>query len=330
MLPSRVTRVVVPALVSGVAIAALLLLVDWSDLRGITSRLRWRELPAVLLLMLLIVLGFAWRWRTLLREALSWRKTTLVMAICLAGNQLLPLRGGDALRVVLSARGRTGNASIHAGVSALALEKIFDLLAVAAFGLVAMLAVIGGRSPLLGQQAALTAAVILAGAAVLLATARTTVPARLLRRLARSLRLRPRLYRHLMRPVRYLRLVCTPMRLMAVLFQTALIWLVLYALVFLAIGRLVGVPLAFTDVMLLLFASALGLALPAAPSGVGTFHAAVVSAFVLMDRPAAEGLALAIAAHAVFFVSLCATGAVALGAASRSLGPIRISGTAAQ
>ena len=48
----------------------------------------------------------------------------------------------------------------------------------------------------------------------------------------------------------------------------------------------------------------LGLMLPGAPSGLGTYHASVVSAFVILGRPAAEGLLLATAIHFLFFVAL--------------------------
>ena len=78
--------------------------------------------------------------------------------------------------------------------------------------------------------------------------------------------------------------------------------------------------------MVLLFAAALGLAIPAAPSGIGTFHAAVVSAFVLLGRPASEGLVVAVAIHGVFFIGYCASGAVALAIASHQLGPLRVRG----
>ena len=43
--------------------------------------------------------------------------------------------------------------------------------------------------------------------------------------------------------------------------------------------------------------------LPAAPSGVGTFHASVVSAFIFMNRSPAEGLLVATAIHLLFFVA---------------------------
>ena len=58
------------------------------------------------------------------------------------------------------------------------------------------------------------------------------------------------------------------------------------------------------------------MAIPAAPSGLGTFHAAIVSAFVILGRPAAEGLVLAVAFHGVFFIGFCIIGAVALAVAT--------------
>ena len=48
----------------------------------------------------------------------------------------------------------------------------------------------------------------------------------------------------------------------------------------------------------------LGLMLPAAPSGLGTYHASVVSAFVILGLPVAKGLLLATAIHFLFFAAL--------------------------
>jgi hypothetical protein len=110
------------------------------------------------------------------------------------------------------------------------------------------------------------------------------------------------------------------------LVETAAIWLVLYVFAYLAVAQLVGMSLTVGEVMVLLFAAALGLAIPAAPSGIGTFHAAIVSAFVLLGKPASEGLVLAVAIHGVFFIGFCAIGGVALAIASHSLNPLRARG----
>jgi hypothetical protein len=100
----------------------------------------------------------------------------------------------------------------------------------------------------------------------------------------------------------------------------------LYVSAYLAIAAFVGIPLSAADAMVLLFAAALGLAIPAAPSGIGTFHAAIVSAFALLGRPPSEGLVLAVAIHGVFLVSFCLIGALALPHVAREIGPIRLRG----
>ena len=109
------------------------------------------------------------------------------------------------------------------------------------------------------------------------------------------------------------------------LIQTAFIWMVLYVLAYLAVAKFVGIHLTLADTMVLLCAGALGVAIPAAPSGLGTFHAAIISAFRILDRPVAEGLVLAVAIHGVFFVGFCIIGAVALVFATHALGPVRLS-----
>ncbi len=145
------------------------------------------------------------------------------------------------------------------------------------------------------------------------------------RNLSRGLRMRPRLYRHLFRPLHHLRHLTSPGRVAGLLIQTAFIWMVLYVLAYLAVAKFVGIHLTLADTMVLLCAGALGVAIPAAPSGLGTFHAAIISAFWILGRPVAEGLVLAVAIHGVFFVGFCIIGAVALVFATHALGPVRLS-----
>ncbi len=314
-----------PLAISALALVAVFSLADLQAFRGLASRMQWDRLPMIVLIVLATVVAFGWRWRTLLLEALSMRRSVIVAALGLAGNHVLPLRGGDALRVVLSARGSKAP-SIHAGVSALALEKVFDLIAVAAFGLAstaALVAPTAGKDQINVVGIALAILVVATGA---LLTARSGLMIRAFRILARTAKLSPRLYRHLLRPLHHLRESASPGRIAALLLETAVIWLVLYVIAYLAIAQLVDVTLSIAEAMVLLFAAALGLAIPAAPSGIGTFHAAVVSAFVLLGRSASEGLVLAVAVHGIFFIVYCASGAVALAIAPHQLGATRVRG----
>ena len=313
-----------PLAISAVALGAVLSVADLDAFRGLASRAQWNRIPLLALLLATIVMAVAWRWRTLMLKKLTLKRSVIVTALGLAGNQILPLRGGDALRVVLSARGQE-SPSLHAGVSALAMEKVFDLIAVAAFGLASTAAVLApaGESQLNVVPIAVS---ILTLASAALLTARSGLLIKAFRHIVRLMHLPARLYKHLVRPLHHLRESATPGRVLILLIETAAIWLVLYVLAYLAIAQLVGMTLGVADAMVLLFAAALGLAIPAAPSGIGTFHAAIVSAFVLLGKPASEGLVLAVAIHGVFFIGFCASGIAALAIASRGAKPLRMRG----
>lgn len=317
-------RKLAPFAISAIALFALFALADLEALRGIAVRLKWDQLPVVALLTLTIVCAFGLRWRTLVREALPIPRSVLVCALGSAGNQVLPLRGGDALRVVLSTRGNKAP-SLHAAVSALALEKVFDLVAVAGLALVSASALIGEREDVTRINAFIAAGAVVVVAVTVLLMARSGLLTKAARSFARALRIQPRLYRHLFRPLHHLRHLASPGRIAVLLFQTAFIWVILYGLAYLAIAKFVGVQLTVADAIVVLCAGALGLAIPAAPSGLGTFHAAVVSAFLILGRPAAEGLVLAVAVHGVFFVGVCIIGAIALVFATHGIGPVRMS-----
>lgn len=312
-------RRTLPFLVSAAALAIAL---STADLRGFTDlseRLRWERLPLIAILVFGIVLAFGWRWHTLMRERMPLHRSLLVTSVGLAGNQVLPFRGGDALRILMSAR--EGSApGVHAGVSAMALEKVFDLLAVAGFGLASTSALLGARSGSEEINVLAIAAAIVFGAGALLLSARAGWLNSLVRSAARLARIPPRLYAHLFRPLHYLRRASSPGRLAVLLAQTAVMWMLLYVLAYLAIGQALGIPIGVSEAMVLLFAGALGLAIPAAPSGLGTFHAAIVSAFVLLGKPANEGLVFAVATHGIFFVGIVTAGAMALPWTSRGIG----------
>ncbi len=299
-------RLVLP--LAGLAGSALLIWanVDVDAVRSLLATRRPSLLPAAIVIMGMIVVAFAWRWRTLLCDAVRHRDAGQVTAIGLAANQLLPLRGGDALRVALTARG----CGLHRSVSALAMEKVLDLMAVAALGLAVLTVTRAATHPALAISVFSICAATLGMATLLVLSAKSQLLSRAIRQLCRNCRVPCSLYRHwaCIRRAIALSLAHRPL---AALLQTVVIWFVLYAMVYAAIGMLIGVGLSIPDIAVLLFAGAIGLALPGAPSGLGTYHAAIASAFVLLERPFNEGLALAITAHAVFFVSLCGIGLAA-------------------
>ncbi len=85
-------------------------------------------------------------------------------------------------------------------------------------------------------------------------------------------------------------------------FLTALTWLIGYALSYGILLKLVGIPMSYPEIILIMFAGAVGVMVPSAPSGAGVFHASVTSSFVLMGKKASEGLFYATTVHLAQFI----------------------------
>ena len=85
---------------------------------------------------------------------------------------------------------------------------------------------------------------------------------------------------------------------------TLVLWLIIYGTSYLCIAGLVGVSFSYPEALVVFWSSMQGLMIPAAPSGLGVYHATVVSAFYFLGRPISEGLVLATALHISFFVAL--------------------------
>jgi hypothetical protein len=302
-------RVAGSVLVSLVAAVYTIRVSDWGSLRGLGERVSWQALPWLAVLVMAIVVVTAWRWQRLLDRRATWSSCLRMAAIGLAGNQVLPFRGGDAVRTIQAAK--LPGISLHRSIAAMAMEKVLDLMATAMFGIgAAGLFLSGGRpatttTPLVG-------ALLLGALATFLWSARSGWLHRVVRSSAWIVKLNPRAYRHVLGPVLHLKSASTIGSLALPIGLTAVMWFGIYEIAYIAAGRLVGIDVSPTEAFVLQFAAALGMALPAAPSGVGTLHAAIVSAFLLLGRSPGDGLVLAVAFHAVFFIGLCACGLCAL------------------
>lgn len=307
----RLVRTLVPFAVSAAVIALIAMTVDFRALLALDERFDRTRLPEVGLLLLVIFGAFSLRWRRLLAGRASWRVTLSSTALGLGGNQVLPARGGDLVRVLTVARG--AGISIHLGLSRLVLEKLLDLLATASMAALALVFLLEPRADAAGHRTGLVTALVVLGIVVAAAVAvRTGALERVLAATARLLRIGPVLYRHAYRPLFHLRAAARARLMVVPLALTMLLWVALYTRLFQVVGAAVGVPVDFGDAVVLASASALGLAIPAAPSGLGTFHASVISGSLLLGRSAAEGLVLAVALHATLFVAWGGAGLVAL------------------
>lgn len=309
----RIRRTLFGAFFSIAAAALLLRLVDLPDLRAMWKRPVISYVAPFAGAVALMVLIFAYRWRALLGNQISLRSSVAAALISLGGNMLLPARGGDLLR--LHSTHKVAHIPVAVLFSRLFLEKIIDLMTLAVVGLSAALWLGKGRTEVTGGGVLLfTSAMLLvvAGFLVLLRNYCGTI-IRLIRPIFRLARREALFERHVVHVLMdasdslVFRILAWPMML------TVAMWLSAYAGSYMFVAGLVGLQLSYPEALFVLYAGALGLLLPAAPSGVGTFHASIVSAFVLLRRPASEGLILATAIHALLFVSFAAPAGVLYG-----------------
>ena len=289
--------------ISLVAVIFLVRAVDWHEaLRIFRSGVSAGSLLLFSLMAISIALIYGYRWRLLVDQRLNLKTSLNASVLCLGGNMFLPARGGDLLRVHYTHLvARMSHAEV---LSRLFVEKIIDLVTIAAVGVLASACLYGPNAST--QFSILIIFTVTALSIALIAVVMTKYFGEQMLRwlhpvfnLAGKTAFFERHVTHLVRDA------CRSLTLTTVLLPgilTLLMWLSVYALSYVLAARFVGVTLSYQESLLVLFAGALGLMLPAAPSGIGTFHASVVSAFIFLGRSSAEGMLVATAIHLLFFV----------------------------
>ena len=259
----------------------------------------------------LIFLVRAYRWQVLLAPV-AWVPVSVFFSATLIGfmgNNILPLRAGELLR--LYALARLGPVSMSHAVATGTLDRVFDMLLVSLFlglGLPLVPALEGYRAT---NMLFLALVVLLLGSAWWLV--RADNPS-WVRRVPQ--RMRPRLEEFL-DSLRVLR--SGPLLLKTLAFSTVIwgglviyFWLLLYACAF-------SLPLEAAFVVLLLLA--VGVALPAAPGFIGVFQYAVVLALSFFSVPKEEALSFSLVAHLAQYVPITLGGLFLLFRSGLSLWP---------
>lgn len=292
---------------SAISVFFVLILFNFVDSREIINILRHDLTPKSFLYFLslaaFIVLIYGYRWWLLLDHKLGRRAASVSSLLCIGGNMFLPARGGDILKVHHS---HMISGIPHSQIlSRLIVEKIVDLLAITIIG---MTGIIFLESEHLNQHLKVTFLFISALLSVTIASLIalkffTNLLLRKLQPLFRVIGKEDFFKRHISHLFIDIRDNLSTRLVSAPIIITTIMWLTISPASYIVISDLVGVSLSYQESLLVLFAGALGLMLPAAPSGIGTFHASIVSAFVLIERPPSEGLLVGTAIHLLFFLA---------------------------
>ncbi|HXE56435.1 MAG TPA: lysylphosphatidylglycerol synthase transmembrane domain-containing protein [Gemmatimonadales bacterium] len=309
---------------SGAFAALFVRQVDFRLVEPVLGRLELGALFPILVTTAGLYLYKAFRWRNQLGPGRRVPLGSALRAIveAQAVNTVAPFRAGDLLRGTLLARRRgLPAAELTATV---ALERALDLAALLAVGLPLLL--LPGLPPWLGGVVltlAMGAAAGLAlGLALLLPGRRSgSLAALLTRALVRAFGSRwPRLPAVLTRLATGL---AVPVRRLPVLLVLAVGEWALWALLVRVTLAGLGVPLPWTAALVVVLAANLATLLPAAPTGVGVFHYAVMTA---LESPAggaspAVAAAGAVLTHLVVMLPPALVGLALLPGAGRKPAP---------
>jgi uncharacterized protein (TIRG00374 family) len=333
---SRLTRILPGLILSILAILALVFIVDWRATAESWGHANlWVLLPAFAC----VVFGMLARaagWRFLMGNPVPLRACFWNLNISYLLNGILPFRLGDIARAYLIARpaggpapkaGETGKVappqagvSTAAALSAVVLERVFDLIFTFILVLTVFPMIAGGEW---GNRVTLyTAALALVGFSGLLLVG---AAGDRISRLAEAAANRFPILRPLVSPLEHFLEGLRKMRNLrrsvpgflliglGMTFWAAEYWIVL-------VGFFPGAPLYWG--LLSLIGGLIGVMLPSSPSSLGVFEAAVVFVLTLSGLAQGAAAAFAIAIHMFNIITLSAMGALGLLVERQSLGSI--------
>lgn len=311
--------------VSGGALWWALRGIAWGDLR---TRVASADVGLLLAAVAVATLTFpirAWRWRYLLRDderrPIAWGPLWHGVAIGFMANNVLPARLGEVIRCYTV--NRVAPVRFTAALTSVAVERVFDALAIVTLFIVALLGPGVPRDIPIAAQVRWAGLVGIAALLVLTAAAfRPVLAERAVRTLLPAGRITDGLVRILHGLLEGLTALHDPRRLVAVVFGSLLLWTVNalgFGLAFAAFGLPGDLWTALVAQTFVVFA----VAAPSTPGYVGVLELAVVGALALYHVPRDAAFAAAATYHVTTFIPIVLLGAWSLARTGLSLGELR-------
>jgi len=306
-------------LVTVVAVAALLLVVDLQELRQAFSERDFLTLPIVVVLFLGTVASRAMAWRTSLLEQTSFKDSFFVLNQGYLLNNILPFRLGELGRAFLL--GERIGLRFWRVLPTIVLERVFDLGFAAALLFTSLPYVIGAESANSGGVIALLFVLVV----FLLLFSMASRPQWALKLVSALTRPWPKLQTWLrelldqflqgLSPLRQ------PPRFLRIAFWMLLTWLFnlawYYVLMRIFFNQATWLWAAFSIAV-----ASVGVALPSTPSYIGVLEVALVGSLSLLGANENVALAYALVAHVIYFVITGILGIIGFWQQGSSLGAI--------
>jgi hypothetical protein len=298
---------------AGIALGGVLLwlALRGADLAGMTASLRSADpIPAIPLLVsaAAFYLLKAARWKDILSPTLRIRARELVpsMMAGAAGNNLLPAHMGEFVRAYIL--GHQHGVSKAALLATLAVERLFDIIAVLLLFSAALLSVDFAAS-LRPAMAFLLAVAIIGSATVYLLARHPDRMVGIARTLAGQLpaALAARVSALADRVVLGFRALHDPRLFLRILVNSVVQWALMSVCIYMALNAF-AIDVPFQAAVVVLACVVAGLTLPTSPGYVGTIQYGFVLALAPFGVDSTQALAASLFYHTLLWVSVTATG----------------------
>ncbi len=321
----RVQSAVIGVLVGLGCIAILARQVDLKQSWNALGQLNGPFLLVPLAVFLVNLPMRAWRWRLIFpaSQRPAFGDCLTVLGIANMANFLLPGRAGDLARCVLVGK-ENSVAQGSRTLATLAVEKVLDGLALVGMVLFSLWVL---HPPRWIVDLLRLAIMIFGGALILLVALRyqTKTFVSFVRSIFRRLRLsflEDRFDGLMTSFADGLSAVSSATQMLILLLMTAAIWTTEAALIW-GLAMVIGLAVSLKSAVVASAVLGLGLMIPAAPGGLGTYELFGTEAFKLAGIAASGALALTVVIHAWVFVANIVAGIFLLAVKGISLGQLR-------
>ena len=296
-----------------VSIACLYLALRGTNLREIASTLAsanlWLAVPLLATQVAFYILK-AVRWRLLLAPVheTTARRLAAPMMIGFMGNNLLPARLGELIRLHLGARvTRLSHTQV---LATLVLERLFDFIAIVALFAAGAIAVDNVPPTLVSAGYASAAVTTVAMIATVVYVSWTPATLRLVRIVTRPLpgKVAGAVYRQLELGASGMAALRQPQLLAGIIGTSLLQWFLMGACIYWSFLA-VGIDAPFAAVFVVLAATVFGVMVPAAPGFFGTLHLTFVLALTPFAVDEGPAMAAAVFYHIIPYAAVILAGA---------------------
>ncbi len=297
-------------LVSVIFVGIIALKFDFrAEFSKIGDKISYVYLIPITVTQLIGLVIFSFRWRLLLEKKINAKHAISSSFIGYAANMVLPARGGDLFRVFYC-RSETDVQYFHL-LSKLFIEKVIDFIFVIMTGIISFF-IIGLNNPAQQNYTVFTVSgLIITGILFSLYLIRfqnefiQLVSTKIFTIAKKEKFYKEHIEAHLIDLKDFLQIKKFIYPMLLTLFS----WFFYFSNYYF-VNVMLGGDLSYVEIVFLLFCGAMSLALPSAPSGIGVFHASIISGFLLIGKDSSYGLLYATSLHLLSFINITFAGLI--------------------